>query len=52
MDMCASSVMNLDSMHPIALRTGGDLQVDLENRDDTTSVTREILQQSPFSTAC
>jgi hypothetical protein len=52
MDMCVSSVMNLESMPAIALWTGGDLQVDLENRDDTSSVIREILQQSPFSTAC
>lgn len=49
---CASSVMNLDLIAVIALRAEGDLQRESENLKNTASVTQQILQQSPFSTAC
>jgi hypothetical protein len=53
MHPCASLLSNLGSRLAIALRArGDDLQGDSENLKDTSSVTRQILQQSPFSTAC
>jgi hypothetical protein len=50
--MRVSSVMNLGSMIAVACGRVVDQKGDSENRADTSSVTREILQQSPFSTAC
>jgi hypothetical protein len=50
--MCVSSFMNLGSMTAIATRADCGLPGDLENLKDLSSVNREILQQSPFSTAC
>jgi hypothetical protein len=52
MHMRALSVINLDSITAMSGRRVVDLQGDLENLADISSVTRQILQQSPFSTAC
>lgn len=50
--MCASSVMNLGSMPAIGLSQGAICRATARNLKDNSSVTRQILQQSPFSTAC
>jgi len=52
MHMCVSSLMNVDSMPAIDLRQEAICKATRRNLKDTSSVTRQILQQSPFSTAC
>jgi len=47
-----SSVMNMGSTIAVDCGRVVDLQRDSENLADTSSVTGEILQQPPFSTAC